>query len=73
MGVGGGGRIASSETLPDLDLLPHLTCSRRRASVGADMGQISMATRDELVVALAGRYTSSNRRSEAASWMNSRR
>ena len=26
------------------------------------MGQISMATRDELVVALAGRYASSNRK-----------
>src|ERR1700722_14548930 len=28
---------------------------------GAEMGQISMATRDELVVALKGRYVSSNR------------
>ena len=29
---------------------------------GQDMGQISMATRDELVVALAERYASSGRR-----------
>jgi hypothetical protein len=48
--------------LPGCDLLPHLTCSHRRASVGAEMGQISMATRDELVVALAGRYAASNRK-----------
>jgi len=32
---------------------------RRR---GAEMGQISMATRDELVVALAGRYAASDRK-----------
>ena len=32
------------------------------ASVGADMGRISMATRDELVIVLAGRYASSSRK-----------
>src|ERR1700733_9191610 len=44
--------------LPGCDLLPHLACS----PWGAEMGQISMATRDELVVALAGRYAASNRK-----------
>ena len=54
-----GGRIASPEMLPEADPLPHLTCSPR--SLGAEMGQISMATRDELVGALAARYGASNR------------
>ena len=34
----------------------------RASSTGADMGWISMATRDELVVALAGRYASGSRK-----------
>jgi hypothetical protein len=48
-------RIASREMLPGWDLLPHLTCSPPASIGGGRWGQISMTTRDELVVALAGR------------------
>jgi hypothetical protein len=55
------------------DVLPRLKCSRlhrrclinhapkRFAAAGAEKGRISMATRDELVAALAARYASSSR------------
>ena len=67
-------RIASPEMLPDgepvasSDLLPA-ECS----SAGARMRRISMATRDELVVALRERYARAVGRSGAGSWMSSRR
>jgi hypothetical protein len=56
-------RIASPEMLPTADPLPHSTCSRPVCSGGgAEMGRISMATRYELVGALAGRYAASDRK-----------
>ena len=51
-----GGRIASPEMLPWADPLPHLIYPPPSFTVGAETGRISMATRDELVAALAGRY-----------------
>lgn len=42
--------------LPSADLLPHLICSRPVHEIGAGMGRISMATRNELVGAVAERY-----------------
>ncbi len=60
-----GRRVASPELLPRSGVLPHSNCSPAVQPVlhrrEADMGHISMATRDELVVALAGRYGSSSR------------
>jgi hypothetical protein len=50
------------EMLPDLGLLPQLSCSQPTYIGGAEMGRIRMATRDELVVALARRYVASNRK-----------
>jgi len=54
-------RIASSEMLPDGDLLPHLICSPPVFSGGVSMRRVSMATRDELVVVLRERYARSAR------------
>ena len=61
-GCHGLARIASPEMLPWSDLLPHLICSPPSNIGGAEMGWISMATRDELVAALAGRYGSGSRK-----------
>jgi hypothetical protein len=48
--------------LPWVDPLPHLICSPPSIIGGAEMGWISMTTRDELVAALAGRYASGSRK-----------
>jgi hypothetical protein len=55
-----GTRIASPELLLDGWLLPHLICSPHLGAGANQMRRISMATRDELVEALAGRYALGN-------------
>src|SRR5271169_5224056 len=52
-----GRRIASPGMLLKAEPLPHLICSRPMLIGGSRMRRISMATRDELVAAIAERYS----------------
>src|SRR5215472_19084765 len=54
-------RVAWPEVFPEAELLPHLICSRPCSSAGLMMRRISMAARDELVAAIAGRYAQGDR------------
>ncbi len=54
-------RIASPELLPDVWSLPHLIAPRAGLAAGARMRRVGMATRDELLAAVAARYRDSRR------------
>ena len=65
--VGYGAAISVEVALPRLkcsratDSLPYQICFRAVYMLGAEMGRVSMATRDELVVAVAEHYEKSLR------------
>src|SRR3982751_4736588 len=54
-------RIASPEMFPNVELLPHLKCSRPGWVGEIAMRRVSMATRDELVAAVIERYSKGRR------------
>src|SRR5215472_1694568 len=54
-------RVAWPEVFPEAELLPHLICSRPCSSAGLMMRRTSIAARDELVAAIAGRYAQGDR------------
>ena len=54
-------RIASPEMLLSADLLPHVICSLPVVDGEGGIELISMATPDELVVAVAGWYAQASR------------
>ena len=53
--------MAPAEMLSGVDLLPHSIRSHVVHRRDAGTWRISMTTRDDLAIALAGRYASSNR------------
>jgi hypothetical protein len=58
-------RIASLEMFSDSDALPHLICSPAIFDRRSVMRRISMATRDELILAIADRYREAERAQKA--------